>query len=259
MNKNKELRIIQTKEGQLVTDSRDVARMVEKDHSKLLRDIRGYIKAISTNPKLDSLNFFIEDSYKDNKGEIRPCYLLTKKGCDMVANKLTGTKGVLFTAEYVTKFEAMEEELKNNRFKLPRTYKEALICLVEAEEEKEKLQEKIEVLEPKADYTDKVLNSNGLITINTIAKDYDYTAQEMNQKLHELGIQYKQGKRWFLYKRYCGNGYVFSNTKLKEVSNESEVITHWTQKGKAFLYKILKANKIVPITEKNNKKIKRIV
>ena len=64
------------------------------------------------NPNLDSANFFIPSTYVDPKGEIRPCYLLTRKGCDMVANKMTGEKGVLFTAAYVDKFYEMESALR---------------------------------------------------------------------------------------------------------------------------------------------------
>jgi Rha family phage regulatory protein len=89
-------------------DSREVSQMVGKEHSHLMRDIRGYISAISTNPNLDSLNFFIESSYFDAKEECRPCYICTKMGCDVIANKLSGTKGVIFTATYVSRFNEME-------------------------------------------------------------------------------------------------------------------------------------------------------
>lgn len=95
--------------GRNVTDSREVADGTGKNHAHLMRDIKVYISAISTNPKLDSLDFFIESTYKDGKGEIRPCYLLTKQGCEMVANKMTGEKGILFTAEYVQAFNKMEQ------------------------------------------------------------------------------------------------------------------------------------------------------
>lgn len=95
--------------GRNVTDSREVADRTGKNHAHLMRDIKVYISAISTNPKLDSLDFFIESTYKDGKGEIRPCYLLTKQGCEMVANKMTGEKGILFTAEYVQAFNKMEQ------------------------------------------------------------------------------------------------------------------------------------------------------
>lgn len=95
--------------GQFVTDSRDVAEMVGKRHSDLLESIRTYMNHL-TNGNFRLSDFFIPSGYKDEKGENRPCCLLTRKGCDMVANKMTGEKGVLFTAAYVTKFEEMEKQ-----------------------------------------------------------------------------------------------------------------------------------------------------
>lgn len=92
-----------------VVDSREVAAMTGKRHSDLLESINGYIHHL-TNGKFRSLDFFIPSTYVDVKGEERPCFLLTRKGCDMVANKMTGEKGVLFTAAYVTKFEEMEKQ-----------------------------------------------------------------------------------------------------------------------------------------------------
>lgn len=97
-------------DGQLVTDSRDVAEMVEKRHTDILRSIDGYV-SILLNAKLRSVDFFIESAYKDGSGKENKCFLLTRKGCDMVANKMTGEKGVLFTAAYVTRFEEMEKAL----------------------------------------------------------------------------------------------------------------------------------------------------
>lgn len=99
--------------GKRVIDSREVAEIVEKRHSDLLRDIRGYTEIMenSNERNFALVDFFIESSYLDSKGETRPCYLITKKGCDMIANKLTGEKGVLFTAAYVTAFEEMHKAL----------------------------------------------------------------------------------------------------------------------------------------------------
>ena len=96
-----------------VVDSREVAFAVERNHKDLLRDIRGYVKILeeSNERKIAPVDFFIPSTYQDGKGETRPCYLLTKKGCDMVANKTTGEKGVLFTAAYVTAFEKMRQTL----------------------------------------------------------------------------------------------------------------------------------------------------
>ena len=90
------------KDDVFYADSRQVAELVDKRHDHLVRDIDGYIKTLGKNPKLGASNFFVESSYKQagNGKEVR-CYLLTKKGCDMVANKMTGEKGVLFTATYL--------------------------------------------------------------------------------------------------------------------------------------------------------------
>lgn len=97
--------------GNLLVESREVANLLHVRHSDLLEKIGGYINHL-TNGKFRSLDFFVPQNYIDGKGEVRPCYLLTRKGCDMVANKTTGEKGVLFTAAYVTKFEQMENQIK---------------------------------------------------------------------------------------------------------------------------------------------------
>lgn len=102
-------------------ESREVAEMIDMKHYNLTKKIRGYIKVLdgeklrshqekSTNSKLNSLDFFIPSTYQDAKNETRDCYLLTKQGCEMVANKLTGEKGVLFTAKYVERFNEMEKQ-----------------------------------------------------------------------------------------------------------------------------------------------------
>ena len=99
------------KGGQLLIDSRDVAEITDFRHDNLISKIRGYIDILDSS-KLRSQGFFIENTYMNSQNKVQPHYLLTKKGCDMVANKMTGAKGVLFTAEYVTKFEEMEKQLK---------------------------------------------------------------------------------------------------------------------------------------------------
>ncbi|MBP1905681.1 Rha family phage regulatory protein [Paenibacillus turicensis] len=107
---NQQLQII-NHNGQLLADSREVATMIEVRHSNLIRSITGYV-AILENSKLSSQDFFIPSTYKvDGNNKVYDSFLLTRKGCDMVANKMTGEKGVLFTAAYVTKFEEMEQQL----------------------------------------------------------------------------------------------------------------------------------------------------
>lgn len=104
-----DLKVIDFK-GQNVIESRMVAEMIVMQHKELLRKIKVYDE-ILTSAKLRSLDFFIPNTYIDSKGEERPCYLLTKQGCEMVANKLTGEKGVLFTAQYVKAFNEMEQKV----------------------------------------------------------------------------------------------------------------------------------------------------
>ena len=101
---------IKKMDGRSVIDSRDVAEMMGKNHAHLMRDIARYTNDISADPKLDSLNFFLESSYLDKQGKNRPCYLLTKQGCEFVANKMTGIKGNLFTARYVSLFNEYQEQ-----------------------------------------------------------------------------------------------------------------------------------------------------
>ena len=97
-------------------DSRQVAEMTDKRHGDLCRDIAKYI-AILAERNFALSDFFVESVYKDTSGKANKCYLLTKKGCDMVANKMTGEKGILFTATYIDKFYEMEHRLKSDTAK----------------------------------------------------------------------------------------------------------------------------------------------
>lgn len=108
-------------------------------------------------------------------------------------------------------------------------------------------------LRPKADYTDKILKNPGLVTITQIAKDYGMSAIEMNRKLHELGIQFKQSDQWLLYRRYHGMGYTHSETvdiTRADGRPDIKMNTKWTMKGRLFLYDKLKESGIVPIIER---------
>lgn len=108
-------------------------------------------------------------------------------------------------------------------------------------------------LKPKADYTDRILKNPGLVTITQIAKDYGMSAIEMNKKLHELGIQYKQSNQWMLYSRYHAMGYTHSETvDIVRTDGRSDIKmnTKWTQKGRLFLYNLLKQNGELPLIER---------
>lgn len=88
--------------------SMEVAQMVGKEHKNLVRDIRRYLEQLNET-KIEPVEFFKESTYVDGKGESRPCFMVTKKGCEFIAHKLTGQKGTEFTARYINRFHEMEE------------------------------------------------------------------------------------------------------------------------------------------------------
>ena len=95
--------------GQMLT-SMEVAQMVGKQHSDLLKDIRRYIAQLGEG-KIPSSDFFTESTYQNSQNKTMPCYIVTKKGCEFIAHKLTGQKGTEFTAKYINRFHEMEREL----------------------------------------------------------------------------------------------------------------------------------------------------
>jgi len=232
-------------------DSREVAEMVEKNHADLLRDIRKYEEYLGKS-NFALAEYFTESIYKDLQQKERICFLVTKKGCELIAHKLTGEKGVIFSARYIDKFHAMETELKN-QYKIPRTYSEALRLAAEQCELIETQNQIIGELKPKADYVDRILNNPGLMTITQIAKDYGFTGPAMNATLHDLNVQFKQSEQWLLYKNYSGLGYTHSDTVQITRSNgmpDIKLNTKWTQKGRLFLYELLKMHNILPDIER---------
>lgn len=100
-------------------DSQEVANMVGKTHKELLRDIRRYCGQLNES-NIALVDFFKESTYKDTKGESRPCFLVSKKGCEFIAHKLTGTKGSIFTARYINRFHEMEDIIKSPKVPQPR-------------------------------------------------------------------------------------------------------------------------------------------
>ncbi len=152
--------------GTQVVDSREVAEMVGKPHNDLMKSIRTYCEYLGQG-NFSQSDFFIESTYQNIQNKTQPCYLLTKKGCDMVANKMTGEKGVLFTAAYVTAFEQMREALQP---KLPQTYLEALEALVQSEKVKQEQTKQLEAQKPKVAFFDSVAESKTAIEMGAVAK-----------------------------------------------------------------------------------------
>ena len=114
-------------------------------------------------------------------------------------------------------------------------------------------QQVIGELKPKADYVDKILKSNSLVTITQIAKDYGMSGQGMNKVLHDLHIIYSCNKQWLLYSQHQAKGYTFSETlDIPREDGTTKVVmnTKWTQKGRLFLYETLKKRNLLPLIER---------
>lgn len=241
--------------GRLLVDSREVSEMTGKRHDHLVRDIEGYKSILDQTPNLGSDSFFIESSYESGTGKSYKCYLLTRKGCDMVANKMTGEKGVLFTATYVTRFEEMERQLSNPAIQLPQNYKEALLALVASVEKVEQLEVENAELRTKVKYVDQILMSKATMTITQIAKDYGLSGPQLNKILHEERVQYKQNKQWLLYQKYSDKGYTRSETiDITRSNGDPDVTlnTRWTQKGRLFIHELLGKRGIVPFMDRQH-------
>lgn len=140
----------------------------------------------------------------------------------------------------IAAFTALKEEREKNR-------------LLEQTTAVQKQQ--IAEMKPKASYYDVVLNCKDLISTSTVAKDYGKSAIWMNRYLHEKGVQFKQGEIWLLYQKYAEKGY--TSTKTHSYSANDGTIhtkphTYWTQKGRLFVYELLKADGILPTMEQES-------
>ena len=111
------------------------------------------------------------------------------------------------------------------------------------------LTQQVHELKPKASYYDMVLQNKSLLSVSKIAKDYGMSAIALNKKLHELGVQFKQGDIWLMYAKYQDKGYTQTTTHVID-ADKSKVITKWTQKGRLFIYDLLKHEGILPVIER---------
>ena len=264
---NKDLTIT-TNEGRevYVIDSREVAEMMGRSHSDIMKMIQGSGKNLGIIPTLTKGNFhvvdyFIESNYRDAKGEERKCYLCTKMGCEMLGNKQQGEKGILFTAKYVARFNEYEKRLKNIGNSLETQKGLALLKVAEGNTLEERisgatkyaelvskpLADKIEADKPKVNYYEKVLNTEGTMTTSQVAKGFNMTAQKLNNYLHDKKVQFKKSGMWMLYKEYDGQGYTDVKTSIIK-NGLDNITTHylvWTEKGRRFIYDLLLGDKLI--------------
>ncbi len=110
-------------------------------------------------------------------------------------------------------------------------------------------EQKIAECEPKISYLDSILSSTDSVTISQIAADYGLSPQQMNKLLHKLGIQKKVGNQWLLCKKHMNHGYTKSHTsEIPKADGGTKIVmnTKWTQKGRLFIYELLKKERYYP-------------
>ena len=220
-----------TKENTI--SSREVAEMMDYNHKDIVRKIDNLNKELGV-AQISSTQYWIESTYvhEQNKMTYRE-YQVTKKGCELIAHKTEGQKGVLFTVRYMDKFEEMEKKLQKQ---LPGTYIEALEQLLASEKEKARVQLELKDEQHK---NEMLMHFNKLYTTTEIAKELGIkSAAKLNKVLNDKGIQFKQNGTWVLYSDYSECGYV----SIKQTLLENGHIIYdrkWTQEGRKFLLDLL--------------------
>lgn len=222
---------------------RDIALIHDRPVFKINQLITNNIKRFKTNIDLiDLLNTsgvfrkFAEENGLIGSNRTQHIYLLSERGYAKLLKILEDDKAWEIYDELVDNYFNMRQSIK--QYKLPQTFSEALIEL--AKEVK-----KNEVLKPKADKYDRYLSSKGLITITEIAKEYGMSGKKLNQFLHDKGIIYKRGSKWFIYQKYANERYVGYEIHLPEGRRSLK----WTPEGEVFIRELLENNNIKPVLE----------
>ncbi|XZN14404.1 phage antirepressor KilAC domain-containing protein (plasmid) [Clostridium perfringens] len=224
-------------------------------HKTLMEKIRKEVKILESIGISNEQNF-LPVTYIDNKGEERPCFSLNRDGMLQMLNS-ESTLVRYKTIEYINKLEQennpIQQYLGMSEEDRAIAYFEQRKVVKKLELENKQKDQVIGELKPKADYTDIILKSVDALTITQIAKDYGLSGQTMNKILHNLGVQYKQSGQWLLYSKHQSCGYTKSDTyKYTDNSGDirTKINTKWTQKGRLFLYNLLKENDVIPLIEK---------
>lgn len=223
----------------------EIADMLEIRHWEVLRKLEGTEKTKGIIDILNDNNFvvvdyFIKSTYLDSKNESRPCYHVTKLGCDFLANKFTGEKGIIFTARYVRRFNEMEQILKEQlkcSYMIEDPIERAKRWIEEQEENQSLIKKKdniIQLQQPKVEKWERFLNNEGLTTIEDFSKTLaikGYGRNNMYKLLREMEYLKKDNSP---YTRYVEQGLFIrkpSGTHIEKGELIEDYKTFLTSKG----------------------------
>lgn len=241
---------IEEKDGQLLVSSLEVARNFGRVHKNVIQTIKNLVAENSATKSL-----FYESTY-ENRGKQYPMYLMNRDGFSLLVMGFTGKEALEWKLKYINAFNDMEQKLNDPMYMVQRSLEYLNARCSELMLENNVQKQQIAELQPKASYYDVVLNCKELINISVIAKDYGWSATKLNKYLNEKCVQYKQDDVWLLYQPYAESGYTSTNTyktKDKDGTEHAHVHTKWTQKGRLFIYDLLKNDGIIPLIEKESK------
>ena len=229
--------------GKDVTTSLKIAEVFGKRHDNVVRDI----KELSCSPQFNALNFE-ESSYTNAQNKQLPMFQITKDGFAFLVMGYTGEKAAQFKEQFIAEFNNREAMLKSDEYILMRSQEILQRKMNALQESLQKKEVQIELQEgiikqqaPKVEYHDTVLQAQGTILSNVIAKEMGMSARTLNKILHDKKVIYKQGDTWVLYQRYQNEGLAKTKTfpyLASDGTTKTNIQLVWTEKGRKFIHDI---------------------
>ena len=265
--------LIQFGESRQTMSSLEIAKLTGKPHNDVMKAIRKMEPAWEKVHEGKFSLMYRETEIGNGATRKDPYYELTKTECLYVATKFNDEA----RAKLVIRWEELEKKSREGMIALPnftdpaeaamawaKEYREKKVLAIENQslqiENKRLESENIELvaenqeLRNDRNYLEIIMRSRKMMTISQIAQDYGMSGKAMNQKLSDMGIQYKCNDQWILYARYKDCGYVSSRSiEITRANGMPDVVLHteWTQAGRKFLYEELKKQGIIPMLERD--------
>ena len=196
--------------------SLDIAELCGKPHNDILKAIR---KMELAWVKINGGKFSLVE-YKDSKGELRPCYSLSKTETLYIATKFKDD----MRAKLVLRWEELERERLGDRQQLALPSPQKILAMAD-----NIVGEGLRILNEEAEDT---------LTATQVAKTFNMTTLDFNAVLRDMGIQYRRNGRWNLSDDLQGRGYTAERTHVSYSLKGEKKIHHymtWTLEGLRFL------------------------